>query len=335
MNDRLTAGDKDALWSRISADLPKAGRVNHKAGAMSALGIAAGCAIAFGASYMRMQTPVLRATSGPLAFAESGGYPSLELFSDGGDAKFEDQSRVHATPGTRVELLDNAALRFALKQPRGSATYSVTPGGTRHWTVDTPLAMIEVVGTEFEVSSSSNHVQVHVAHGVVIVRGERVPGHAVRLTDGQAIELNAAPEPTTTTAPAVSANAAVGNATRAPRSPIAVPPRHDLRAPNAQSIEEARVSELMSFADALRAGGNHVAAAAALKQVVSKHPRDSRSALSAFTLGRLEMDVLHHPEEARWALERALALELPPALQSDAKRRLEELRTAASPSPVP
>ncbi len=315
MNDKLSAKDKDALWARIEPAIPGGASPAVHAHSARYFAAAAAAFLAVGAgAYARRTVPAR--SNGPLAYANGRGYPSVELFANGGQAEFEDHSQVRAEPGARVELLDNAALRFALKQPTGKATYAVTPGGTRHWTVDTPLATIEVVGTEFAVSSSEVYVKVHVEHGVVIVRGDRVPEHAVRLTAGQSLEIrNDAPAPME----------ALSDAKRVTQKPASAPTRATSLVATSEATESARVSELMSFADTLRAEGRNEAAAAALQQVVVKHSTDSHAALAAFTLGRLQMDMLHHPEEAKWALERALALKLAPALQSDAKQRLTNL----------
>lgn len=312
MSVKLSLEEKEALWNRVSQKLPTPQSKASRPYQRSYLVAAAAALLVVGGSYAKWHRQA--APEGPLAYADGVSYPGLELLPAGGDAHFADQSTVHAEIGARVELLDNAALRFALKQPKGVAHYAVTPGGTRRWTVDTPLATVEVVGTAFEVNSSAERVSVHVAHGVVIVRGDRVPGHAVRLTDGQSLTV-------------VSQSLAPSPAAVVAQEPPTTPspsetPRHAAPAPAAESAESARVSELMGFADSLRAEGRQEAAAAALRQIVSKHDHDPRAALAAFTLGRIYMDVLDKPDEAHWSFGRALALGLAPALRPDAEQRL-------------
>lgn len=328
MSDRLSNLEKEALWERIAsahvAKAPGPAARPPRARAMAYVGVAAAAAAALLLYARRAETTT---APGPLLYADSHESPANLLFGEhGGRAQFSDKSSIEAHDGAHLEVLDNAALRFALKQTRGRAYFSVTPGGTRHWTVDTPLATVEVVGTAFEVEASSEHVRVHVEHGVVIVRGDRVPGHALRLVDGQSTDVFAAPPAQITEAPATAephkASAppnAVGQASPTPSAEI-------------ESPEQARVSELLLLADVLRAQGKQEAAAAALKQLVLKHPSDARAALAAFTLGRMEQDSLRNDANAVWAFERALKLGLPTALKGDAQQRIEELERNRKPA---
>src|SRR5262249_13350397 len=87
-----------------------------------------------------------------------------------------------------------------LQQRRGSVLYDVRPGGPRRWTIECGLATVEVIGTAFRIDRTSLRVHVEVFRGVVLVRGERVPDRAARLTAGMSLDVTAA-APAATTAP--------------------------------------------------------------------------------------------------------------------------------------
>src|SRR5262249_56483416 len=68
----------------------------------------------------------------------------------------------------------------------------VMPKRGRTWTIETDLATVEVVGTAFSVERDARRLRVTVARGIVVVRGERVPGRIQRLSAGQSFELEEA-----------------------------------------------------------------------------------------------------------------------------------------------
>src|SRR5205807_1307722 len=51
---------------------------------------------------------------------------------------------------------------------------------------------VEVVGTEFSVGRTDGKVEIQVSAGVVLVRGDVVPGHVQRLGAGEALTLTEA-----------------------------------------------------------------------------------------------------------------------------------------------
>ena len=103
-----------------------------------------------------------------------------------------DGSRVTLAPEARLEVLANEGDKFVTAVRRGKVGFDVRPGGPRKWIIETDLATVEVVGTAFAVERSAVELSVTVERGVVLVRGERVPGRVVRLTAGQHVEVAAA-----------------------------------------------------------------------------------------------------------------------------------------------
>ena len=106
----------------------------------------------------------------------------------------DDRSRLELARGARLAVLANEGDRFETQLEHGRAHFDVQPGGPRRWEVETDLATVEVVGTAFSVEASDQRVVVEVERGVVMVRGERVPGRVTRLTAGQHVIIEAGPK---------------------------------------------------------------------------------------------------------------------------------------------
>jgi transmembrane sensor len=97
-----------------------------------------------------------------------------------------------------VEPVLSTSTRFELLLAQGSAEFSVTPGGPRRWAIDAGSVRVEVVGTIFRVTRAEGRVEVAVAHGVVLVIGEDVPGRIRKLVAGESLSVRAAATPTPT-----------------------------------------------------------------------------------------------------------------------------------------
>jgi transmembrane sensor len=117
------------------------------------------------------------------------------------DASFEaqvvrltDASEIRLAQGARLEPLQSSSSRFELLLARGSAEFSVTPGGPRRWLVEAGAARVEVVGTVFRVERRAGSVVVSVSSGAVLVRGEHVPGWVKKLSAGERVEVEAREE---------------------------------------------------------------------------------------------------------------------------------------------
>jgi transmembrane sensor len=256
--------------------------------------------------------------------------------------KLSDGSRITLEPGAEAEVLENTGRSFVTVLRRGEVHFEVQPGGPRRWSVECSLATIEVVGTAFTVTRAEHRVRVEVQRGVVLVRGERVPDRIQRLLAGERLELSeeaAAPEPAPE--PARSPEPSV-----APAAPPAAPPpgpvtpstgtwrsaatRGDHRSAYAKLGEDglrreagkARdIDTLLMLADVARQSGHPEQAVDLLRRAVEEHPGDPRTGMAAFTLGRLELEVLGQAERAAESFARVIALGEPRGLVEDAHAR--------------
>ncbi len=259
-----------------------------------------------------------------------------------------DGSRVTLAPEARLEVLANEGDKFVTAVRRGKVGFDVRPGGPRKWIIETDLATVEVVGTAFAVERSAVELSVTVERGVVLVRGERVPGRVVRLTAGQHVEVAAAIA-TAPTAPTVVDGAS-------PPAPIAPPvaPAIDRAPPVAPAIDRAPIDrapppvapsidrtppvapppvappvDIIARADALVAAGQHARAADALDAYLADARGDATAGLAAFLLGRLAQDHLAQPQRAADAFARVRAIGTPRAIQEEALVRQTRALTRA------
>ncbi|HTU59617.1 MAG TPA: FecR family protein [Polyangiales bacterium] len=124
--------------------------------------------------------------AGPLA-ARSGS----TLTFDRPSTVLSDGSQIQLAAGTHLELLENSGQSFAVRLQHGRAHFEVTPGGPRRWRMECGLATVAVIGTALTIERGDSSLRVEVAHGIVEVRGERVPGGLRRLTAGQSLSIDA------------------------------------------------------------------------------------------------------------------------------------------------
>lgn len=263
---------------------------------------------------------------GPLLLADGG-----RLAAQEGEARIAlaDGSAIVLAPGARLEPLHNDARAIALRLVRGQARFEVEPGGPRTWTVETGVATVEVVGTVFTVERGDGWARVEVERGVVVVRGERVPDRAARLTRGGSLMVGELPRVSASTVRAEPEGGGVPSrrgATDGIDEPAAPSRRTPPRGPSDAPVEDA--DALMARADQARLGGRPSEAASLLEQAMAREG-DPAAGVAAFTLGRLELDVLSRPARAASAFTRALALPLPPRLREDAAARRVEAHAAA------
>jgi len=166
---------------------------------------------------------VARRGPGPLLTAGGRPLPTGRVALPDGDASalvLSDGSRLTALRSTDLTVIDNDGARLLLQLTHGSVLFFVTPGGPRHWFVETDLATVEVVGTVFRVERGDAGLDVSVEHGIVLVRGEHVPDRMRRLAAGESLHIDAmrrsAAEPA---APPTATPAAEGvDGARAPAS---------------------------------------------------------------------------------------------------------------------
>jgi transmembrane sensor len=258
----------------------------------------------------RAPGPLLVGDAAPSAL--DGRRASVEL-SDG--------SRIELTPNARLDVVDNSSRAFVSVLHAGRATFDVQPGGPRRWTIEAGLASVEVVGTRFSVVRDTDSVEVVVEHGIVLVRGERVPDRIQRLTAGQHLRVTA---PAAAVAPPASA---AGEGPAGPATTASTEANRALPAPSASG--GLGFDGLLKRADAERRAGNLKAAEGTLEAAVSAAPDRGRAALAAFTLGKLLLDGSGRPSDAARAFSRAVAFGPPAAIAEDALARLVEAEARA------
>lgn len=286
-------------------------------------------------------------TSGPLAL-ESGPLPAaLIAEANPRTLKLSDGSEVEVAQQSRLDVLSNDKQAFVTALGRGRATFEVKPGGKRRWIVEAGLVTVEVVGTRFTVTRSETAVDVEVHRGIVLVRGEGVPGGQQHLTAGQRLS---SPTPRTARleqgqtksgrildldAPDESEPRANGEAreepTRVRISELATEPAPTPRAPAEHEATQARtkptpvptdVEGLLEEADRARAEGDNALAIKFFEQVIQQAPKfDPRRGLAAMSVARLTMQ--SDPARAARALRTTLD-GMPSGLSEHAHARLVE-----------
>lgn len=257
----------------------------------------------------------------------SGEAPTLlEAKSGASSPRFEDGSQVNLAKGSRIEVLRNDAQSFVTALRRGAAHFDVKPGGPRRWIVEAGELSVEVVGTRFSVERQGTTTSVNVEHGLVLVRGERVPSGVVRLGAGERFELRASSVASTPSASATLAPA--------PPPPAGLPvPGNSSPASSASAIATGEnepddaVDRELSLADVARTRRDHAAAVghfeAAWRQA---GPGDSRRGMAGLSLSRLLMTT--DPAKAATILRGSIA-DMPQPLMEDAMARLVEAEARA------
>ena len=269
---------------------------------------------------------------------EGGGVLASERAEEDLRLVFLDGSSIELSEGAEIQTTRNDATRLELALTRGTARFSVTPGGPRRWRIECGVAEVEVVGTRFVLTRTEAGLGVRVEHGLVRVRahaggswalaaGEDVWVPAPRIAVAASHEIEA---PTVRTS---EASASPSSAPLPRALPIA-PPRAtptEFTSPSASLAEVTEESaapslptatELMHDADEARLGGRARDAVASLERLLSVHGASPEAPLAAVMLARLQQDVLGSPREAARALERARAIGVPASLALDVEGRL-------------
>jgi transmembrane sensor len=335
-------GDERALsrmWQAIDSRFPRPHRKRSLAlVAGPVFAVAAGVALVV----------FLRHDAGPLRLATGAAVAAVDAPAGGVRLAMSDGSAIELATGARFEPIESSASTFIGVLEQGTGTFDVRPGGPRRWQIECGLATVEVIGTRFSCARAPGRLLVNVEHGVVLVRGERVPSRTRRLAAGESLEVLEAQE-----APASPAGAADGDgAAAATAEPVAQPDRSAVtRAGNgsgwrelarsghhreafatlgAQGIRrEAKrlgIADLFALADVARLSGHPADAVGPLQRIVDGFPRDPQAPLAAFALGRLQLDDLDRPQAAAAAFSRALELGAPQSVRENVRARLEEAR---------
>lgn len=327
--DRAT---EDRMWNRIrvrSARPPRTSTPSLAAGALVGVALVALVAARWGA------------TSAPARALDP--VPSHALRDPDGAATrsfgavtFADGSSVTGSP--RPELLGNGLLGVRVRQSSGVVTYD-TPA-TRHWTVVAPGVTVSFLDASVSVDRRSDRTIVSVSRGEAELHGPRIASGVARLQAGMLLSVfDVEGAPSTPTALASLDDEASASTGSSPPPPDARRPRWRQLEAEGQHVSaylalgpggiqgaarSASLDELFALADVARLSAHPSEAVGPLQSIVSDHASDSRAALAAFTLGRVELDDLGDPRAAAAAFQRAIELHLPGGLDGDARVRLVE-----------
>ncbi len=149
-------------------------------------GLAAALLAAVLVLFLRPDDAAVRGDDGsvPVAIEATAARSAVQRFSDG--------SVVTVAPSGRVVPLAMEARAAVFLLERGVATFDVTPGGPRRWSIECGLLTVEVIGTRFTIDRSDARVVVRVERGEVLVRGERVHDRIQRLGAGDSVTVQRA-----------------------------------------------------------------------------------------------------------------------------------------------
>ena len=343
--------DDDAVESLREAVAARR-RDSRRGGAHRRPALIAAAALA-GAAALLLLVVVISGAPEPEPLRRRGGAPltRVEVSAEAAAPRrveLDDGSTLDLAPGTTLVAEHNDAEAIELRCDRGRVTFEVEPGGGRRWRVDAGLAVVEVVGTVFTVTRTADRLAVTVARGQVRVSSDRLEDSPRLLAMGDSLELlspDAVVEERVASAsesealPDRTPEAAERDAGPAvARSWRAAAGEGDWSAAyQALGAEELQrrtgaadtMAELLVLADVARLSGHPAEAVAPLERAAFQLEADRRSAVAAFTLGRLQSDQLGRPGAAARAFRRCLALGPPAALREDAMARLAEAHARA------
>ncbi len=250
--------------------------------------------------------------------------------------ELDDGSELELEPGTGLRAIENTGRQVSLVLGEGSATFTIASGGPRRWQVDAGLASVIVVGTVFTVRRAPDRVTITVDRGAVQVLSEHVEGRELVAGTSLVIQQEGESTPSQQVSesieqvPLPDAEATDGGLGRSWQR-LAREGNYDeaytVLGPGGlrQETESAvTMDQLMIIADVARLSGHPHDAVSPLEIAIERFPGDRQTAVAAFTLGRLEADVLGRPGRAVHAFQRCLELGPPRALEEDAHGRLAE-----------
>jgi transmembrane sensor len=237
--------------------------------------------------------------------------------------------------GGRVVTKTVSPHQVELDLVAGAAQFDVTPDQEREFRVNAGQVTVVVLGTQFTVSLREDHTRIEVQRGRVRVEWER--GQQI-LTPGERglfppVATPAGPtlvgetEKPIPPPPPASARLGVDWRTLARRADFTSAYRmiHDKAWPAALT----EMDDLLLAADVARGSGHAGEAVPFLERAITMHNSDSRSAVAAFTLGRVLQTDLDDPAGAAAAFARVRAIAPKGPLVEDALAREVESRFQA------
>jgi transmembrane sensor len=349
LRDPADEGAVSRMWQGIDSRFPR-----RRPGRSVMAFLAPGAVLAAAASVALVA--YVRHDPGPLRLANGNAIVAVDAPPAGVRLAMSDGSSIDLGGDARFEPIESSASTFIAMLERGTASFDVRPGGPRRWQIECGLATVEIVGTRFTCARSAGRLHIGVEHGVVLVRGERVPNRARRLAAGESLDVldatAAGPateragagttepaQPTATEEVPVQAERAGGGPSGAGTGwrELARNGRHReaFATLGTQGIRrEAKrlgIADLFALADVARLSGHPADAVGPLQRIIDGFPSDPQAPLAAFALGRLELDDLGRPQAAAAAFSRALEMGAPDSLRENVRARLEEARARMRP----
>ncbi len=312
----LSKGRDDETWAKIAARVP-ALRSAQSMGRRARRWIPA--------PWLFVSATAL-AVAAALVFRHPGSRErvaeGLSLASEANPRSFE------LTDGTYVDLDPFASVTIASHDPseqrvvltRGAARFRVVHDPARRFIVIVGTVEVLDIGTVFSVAREGEDgelVRVSVAVGDVEVR---VSGLARPLHAGESLTTPEAP-------PVMDVEPPVSRAAQpTPTSSGSVDgPTSSHAVASARASEPVSAKSLLAEATRARQAGDAFAEAQALDALRRRFPRDARTPLATFELGRIQMDQLGNPRGALETLRAAIANGPGASLREDAEARIVAL----------
>jgi transmembrane sensor len=356
LDDTVDDAKLGRLWQSLAA-----ARERRVVPVKRAIVIACAAVFAAAAVVLLLRPPAAAA----LHLADGRDVPANMARGRPGRVSFDDGSFIDVGPEGALDLLESTARSFAMAIRSGTIDVDVTPGGPRIWRIECGSVTVEVVGTRFRIERTPQYVRVSVSRGAVLVRGDDVPDHVVRLGPGQAIVVQLGARSARTPAAEAPPNAAATTnqvdtsytSSQSLNDPLPATRgdsiRHEGATPaisGAPVVASAgataafasaavpaasagpvatSIADGLAAADAFRREGRFAEAASMLERAIAEHETDPSAPLAEFSLGRLYLDSLNDAARAQVHFARALARGVPSAIAEDVQARLVEASARA------
>ncbi len=302
-------------------------------------------AAAFAAAFLAGMLLVPRAPA-PLRFtigpdAAPGRAGTWVATTDGGqtDIRFAQGSRFRVFPQSAARVTRADDSEVAIELHAGSVKASVNGNGRTRWRIHAGPYKVTVLGTRFEVQweTRSGELRVDVSKGVVLVQGQGLEHHGIRLTAGRTLLANAlqdtfrleataaidnrpapesarsgvnrpGPEPALSEKATPKETATTEPAASAIEQPFACNPddagaclSSARRKGLPQIFQQGTLADLWALQEAARTTGDMDVFNGALIALRGRFPDSGKARLAAFLLGRSAMDIaLNHSQAAQW-----------------------------------
>jgi transmembrane sensor len=216
----------------------------------------------------------------------------------------------------------------------GGAHFEVAPNRDREFRVAAGRVDVTVVGTKFTVERQGERTTVTVQAGRVRVawqRGEQLLDPGERGVFPPLETAVAPPQPVESPSVETAVQAKASPAHRAAdwRSVAEHDPAGAFRMLHDKGKGPSNLDDFLLAADAARSSGHPAEAVRYLERALSLHEKDARSAVVAFTLGRVKLADLHDPAGAAEAFAIARTMAPQGVLAEDALAREVEARYRA------